>query len=326
MSLQPIVDTHNDLLLELDHHRHEPDAFARRWLPQLRRGGVTLQVCPVYAGEPDWVDTALPRVLRQVTGFHRVIADNPGDVVAVASSPDVDSIGPDQVGLLLSMEGVEALGEDPWLFDTFWRLGVRMVSLTHNRRNPFADGLGQSDDRGLTALGRELVGRLVERGCMIDLAHASPRTFADVLELSELTQVLVSHAGCRAVYDSPRNLDDEQLRAIAERGGVIGIMALPFATDPERPTIDRVVDHIEHALEVAGPEHVGLGADFFAQVAAEVPIFPEAEDGWVIEGLGGPAGYPSLIDALERRGLPAEIVAAVAGANMLRLVRRGLPG
>jgi membrane dipeptidase len=326
MSRRPIVDTHNDLLLEVDHHRQEPDAFARRWLPQLRRGGVLLQVCPVYAGEPDWVGTALPRVLRQATAFQRAIADNPGDVVAVASSADVGSIGPDQIGLLLSMEGVEALGEDPWLFDTFWQLGVRMVSLTHNRRNPFADGLGESDDRGLTALGRELVGRLVERGCMIDLAHASPRTFADVLELSELTQVLVSHAGCRAVHDSPRNLDDGQLRAIAERGGVIGIMALPFATDPARPTIDRVVDHIEHALEVAGPEHVGLGADFFAQVAAEVPNFGEADGGWEIEGLGGPAGYPLLIDALERRGLPAEIVGAVAGSNMLRLFRGGLPG
>jgi membrane dipeptidase len=317
-----IVDAHNDLLLELDHHRDEPDAFARRWLGQLRGGGVALQVCPVYAAEPDWVADALRRVLRQVTAFHAAVEENPGDVVAVRSRADLDAIG-GRLGLLLSMEGVEALGEDPWLFDVFWRLGVRMVSLTHNLRNPFADGLLVADDRGLTDRGRELVDLLAARGCLIDLAHASPRTFEQVLERGG--RVLVSHTGCRAVHDIPRNLDDGQIRAIADRGGVIGIMALPFAIDPARPTIDRVADHVEHAIAVAGSEHVGLGADFFAQVAAAVPVFPPEEDGWEIEGLSGPAQFPALLAALERRGLGSDVVAAVAGDNMLRLLRESLP-
>jgi membrane dipeptidase len=318
-----IVDAHNDLLLELDHRRDEPGAFARRWLEQLRGGGVALQVCPVYAAEPDWVADALRRVLRQVCAFHAAVDENPGDVVAIRSRADLDAIGGGRLGLLLSMEGVEALGEEPWLFDVFWRLGVRMVSLTHNPRNPFADGLGERDDRGLTDRGRELVDRLAAHGCLIDLAHASPRTFDQVLERGG--RVLVSHAGCRAVHDIPRNLDDGQIRAIADRGGVIGIMALPFATDPARPTIERVADHVEHAIAVAGPEHVGLGGDFFAQVAAAVPGFPAESGGWEIQGLAGPAQYPALVAALARRGLGRDVVADIAGGNMLRLLREALP-
>lgn len=324
MTAVAIVDAHNDLLLELDHRRGEPGAFERHWLRQLRDGGVALQVCPLYAAEPDWVADALRRVLRQVTAFHAAVAENPRDVFLVASRADLDAVGDGRIGLLLAMEGAEALGRDPWLFDVFWRLGVRMVSLTHNPRNPFADGLGEADDRGLSELGRELVDRLASRGCLIDLAHASPRTFDQVLEHSD-GRVLVSHAGCRAVHDIPRNLDDRQIRALADRGGVIGIMALPFATDPACPTIERVADHVEHAIEVAGPEHVGLGGDFFAQVAAAVPVFPAEDDGWEIEGLTGPAQYPALVAALERRRLDRDVVEAVAGGNMLRLLREALP-
>jgi membrane dipeptidase len=325
MTATAIVDAHNDLLLELDHRRADPGAFARHWLGPLRDGGVVLQVCPVFAADPEWRADALARVLRQVTAFHAAVEENARAVAAIRDAADLDAIASGRLGLLLSMEGVEALGDEPWLFDMFWRLGVRMVSLTHNPANAFATGLGEADDRGLLAPGRELVDRLAARGCLIDLAHASPRTFADVLERSGTAAVLVSHAGCRAVHDIPRNLDDDQIRAIAERDGVVCVMALPFATDPARPTIERVVDHVEHALDVAGPRHVGLGADFFAQVAAAVGGFPHAEGGWEIEGLAGPAQYPALVDALARR-FDADIVAAVAGGNMLRLLRAALPG
>jgi membrane dipeptidase len=246
-------------------------------------------------------------------------------VVAVARREDLDEVlAGGRAGLMLSMEGVEALGDDPALVDVFWRLGVRMVSLTHNPSNAFADGLDAADDGGLSALGRELVQRLVELGCAIDLAHASPRTFDDLLELAGAAPVLVSHAGCRAVRDVPRNLDDDRLRALAARDGVLGIMALPFVVDPQRPTIERLVDHVEHAVDVAGIDHVGLGADFIAQVGEAVPgLLPDGA--WEIEGLRGPDGYPALLDALERRGFADDAIAKIAGGNLAALLRRALP-
>jgi membrane dipeptidase len=320
-----IVDAHNDLLLELDHRRGEPDPFGRHWLPRLREGGVALQVCPVFAADPAWAPDALRRTLGQVAAFDRAVREHADAVVAVTRREDLDAVlAGGRVGLMLSMEGVEALGDDPALIDVFWRLGVRMVSLTHNPSNAFADGLDAADDRGLGALGRELVQRLAALGCAIDLAHASPRTFDDALELAGAAPVLVSHAGCRAVRDVPRNLDDDRLRALAARDGVLGIMALPFVVDPQRPTIERLVDHVEHAVDVAGIDHVGLGADFIAQVAEAVPgLLPDGA--WEIEGLRGPDGYPALLDALERRGFADDAIAKIAGGNLAALLRRALP-
>jgi membrane dipeptidase len=234
---------------------------------------------------------------------------------------------------MLSMEGVEALGYDPTLIDVFWSLGVRMVSLTWNRRNPFADGAAEPPGGGLSRLGGELVERMLGLGVILDLAHASERTFSDVLERADRGAVLVSHAACRAVCDTPRNLSDDQLRALAARGGVLGMMLLPVVIDPGRREIDRAVAHFDHAVEVMGIEHVGLGGDFIRQVLHAVGMrqpsdsLAPAELPWdaPIEGLDGPDGYPRLIEALRARGYREPDLEAICGGNLQRLLREGLP-
>ena len=198
--------------------------------------------------ELEYLPDAATRVaLRHVAAFHRALRLNAGRVRSVCARADVDGEG---IGLMLSLEGVEPLGNRPELVEAFWALGVRMVGLTWNRRNAFADGLAEPG--GLTALGRELVDRLVDLGAILDLAHASERTFADVVERSRDTPLVISHACCRAVHDTPRNASDDQLRAVAERGGVLGLMALPLVVDPERATIERLCDHLDHAVSVMG--------------------------------------------------------------------------
>ncbi len=107
----------------------------------------------------------------------------------------------------------------------------------------------------------------MEYGAVLDVAHASRRTFEGVLSESGGAVVICSHSGCRAIYDTPRNLDDDQLRSLSARGGVMGVMAHPVAIDPERATLDHYVDHIDHAVSVMGIDHVGIGADFIKQVA-----------------------------------------------------------
>jgi membrane dipeptidase len=325
-----IVDAHNDLLAELVHRRAEERPFARHWLPQLEQGGVGLQVCPIYTADTPAPDDALRAGLRAAVAFHRALAEN--DAVAqVTTAADLD--GPAGLRLLLSLEGVEPLGSDPDLIDVFWQLGVRMVGLTWNARNAFADGLGVEDDRGLSDLGAELVDRLVERGAILDLAHASPRTYTDVLARTPRdTAVLVSHAGCRGVHDHPRNLDDGQLHALAERDGVLGIMCLPITVGSEG--IEDLVDHVDYAVERLGPRGVGLGGDFIRQVNRALgghPIVggllpPGMAPDAAVEGLAGPEHYPNLVDALRRRGYDGELLDGILGGNMLRLLRRGLPG
>jgi membrane dipeptidase len=321
-----IVDAHNDLLIELVHRRAEERPFQRHWLPLLERGGVGVQVCPIYAvGE----EQPLREGVRAATAFHRALAEHPDRLVQVTTAADLDD---GRLGLMLSLEGVEVLGSDPDLIDHFWQLGVRMVGLTWNARNAFADGLGVEDDCGLTALGEELVDRLVALGAMLDLTHASPRTFDDVLDRTPASAtILVSHAGCRGAHDHPRNLSDDQLRALAERGGVLGIMCLPLTVGSER--LEQVVDHVDYAVELVGIEHVGLGADFIRQVNRATggePIVggllpPGMASDSAIEGLEGPEGYPNLVDALRRRGYGGGALDAILSGNFLRLFRRGLP-
>jgi membrane dipeptidase len=333
-----VVDAHNDLLLELafrSYRRGEANPFATYWLPHLRAGSVALQVCPVFADLPVLPESALREALGEIAVFHRAARENANDVVAVRRRGDLDLLGPDgRIGLMLSLEGAEPLGYDPWIAEVFWELGVRMISLTWNRRNPFADGAAESGAGGLSALGRQLVDTCVELGMILDLAHASPQTFAEVLERAGDAPVVVSHAACRAVNDHPRNLADDALHELAARGGVLGVMLHPLAVDAGEPTLDRVIDHVDHAVGVMGVEHVGLGSDFTQQLVralnwVEPPdalVPPGMTADAAIDGLTGPQDFPNLIAALGRRGYEGERLEAILGANFLRLFRRALPG
>lgn len=298
-----IADAHNDLLLELAFRARAGERgnlFARHWLPQLERGGVGLQVCPVSAPLEADREAALRAAVEQVAAFEWATRENADRVVAVRSRADLEEVEHGRIGLVLSLEGAEPLGEDVGSAEAFFALGVRMVSLTWNTSNAFASGAAGTG--GLTALGAELVDRLVELGVILDLVHASEATFWDVLERCGEAQLAVSHAACRALLDHPRNLSDEQLRALAERGGVLCLMQLPLVIDHEHPVIDRVVDHLDHAVSVMGIDRVGLGAE----------LHPPGQSGAPARGLAHGHAAPRRHDARRRDrgsgrsgGLPA---------------------
>jgi membrane dipeptidase len=329
-----IVDAHNDLLLELEHRRFEDAPFARYWLGNLERGGVTLQVCPIFGSELEALpELILRRNLLQVAAFNRAVRENADRVVFVRTKGDLDAVDDgERIGLMLSIEGLEALGYETTLIDLFYDLGARMASMTWNRRNPFADGAAEPDGGGLSNLGRELVDRMAGLGMILDLAHTSKRTFWDALERTT-GRVCVSHAACRGALDTPRNLSDDQLTALAERGGVLGMMLLPIVVDPKGYSLERAVDHIDHAVSVMGIDHVGLGADFIAQVWRALPMRTPPDsllpDGMPmdasLDGFEGPEHYPRLVELLRQRGYEGQRLAAILGGNWLRLFRATLP-
>jgi membrane dipeptidase len=332
-----IVDAHNDLLLEVafrTFREGEAAAFASHWLPHLQQGGVALQVCALYADLPTLPEGALREVLGEVVAFERSIRESHADVIAVRSRSDLVAVERgERIGLMLALEGAEALGYDPWMAEIFWLLGVRMIGLTWNRRNPFADGAAETAGGGLSELGKKLVDLCVDLGMVVDLAHAGERTFWEVLERVGDRPVVVSHAACRSIFEHPRNLTDAQLSAVADKGGILGVMQHPLVVDASAPTIDRVVDHIDHAVEVMGIEHVGFGSDFTQQairavgwVAPPDSLLPESMRlDAAIEDLAGPQDFPNLVEALRRRGYEGERLQAVLGGNFLRLLRASLP-
>jgi membrane dipeptidase len=319
----PVADGHSDLLLELlfAERQGEGNPFRSRWLEQLAAGRVVLQVCAVYqAPQPDSAG-ALHEILRQIACFDTAVESNP-EVVAVRCRRDLERIGQRNVGLLLAIEGVSSFGEDLEALELVAKLGVRVLSPTWNERNAFAAGCDH--DGGLTTLGEELIDRLPAAGIVIDLAHASPGTFADVLDRAPNGAAFVSHASCRAVYDHRRNLSDEQLTEIAEHGGVVCLMPHPLVVDAGGPTIDRFIDHIDHAVSVAGVDRVGLGGDFLKQIARATGTADSAQDGVAVDatlaGLEGPPDYPRLLEALGARGYSPSDIEAIAGGNLLRFL------
>ena len=331
-----IADAHVDLLMELAYRERrlgETSVFADTWLPLFERGGVGLQVCAVYVDVTVQPEGSLREALSMVAAFQNALRENTDRVTQVTSAADLDAVeAGERIGLLLSLEGVECFGVETWPADVFHALGVRMAGLTWNRRNAFADGAAE-DGGSLSRLGRELVDRLVSLGVILDLAHASRGVFAEMLERAAGAPVLYSHGGCRSVHESPRNLDDDQLRMLGGAGGMLGLMLHPIAIGPERRTIDGVIDHLEHAASVIGIEHVCLGGDFTKRLWEAMPPPPEPKDGLAppgvtpgqgIEDLTGPECYPALVAGLERRGWTEEQVAAVTSGNLLRFLREAL--
>jgi membrane dipeptidase len=331
-----IADAHLDLLLELGYRElrfGEQQTFARTWLPLLDAGCVRLQVCPVFVELERQPEGALREALGQVTCLLRAVRESPGRVLQVRTAADVDEVARgERLGLMLSLEGVEQFGYETWPAETFWELGVRMAGLTWNRRNPYADGA--AEDGGLSRLGRSLVDELARLGVILDLAHASPATFTEVLGRLGGAPVICSHAACRAVNDHPRNLTDDQLRALADAGGLFGLMLHPLAIGHESRTIDRVIDHLEHAAGVVGLEGLCFGGDFTTRLSEVLPPMPEPADGLMpsglkpgagIEGLKGPEDYPALLAALAARGWPDTDIEAVRWGNLASFLRAALP-
>jgi membrane dipeptidase len=328
-----IVDAHQDVLLEvlvgegeqpsleLILPRGEQRLFERYWLPRLEAGGVGVQVCPLYGACAPGAGSR-ERALAQEAELLRAVEANAGRACLVRTRGELED---PRLRLVVSMEGVEPLEGDPGAFEEWYERGVRSAGLTWNHPNEFAGGI-ETPTQGLSERGRTLVRRFGELGVVLDLAHASEHTWRDVL--AEDVPFSVTHAGCRAVCDHPRNLADWQLRALAECGGVVGMMGLPFVVDREAPTLRRWLDHFDHAVAVMGIEHVGLGADFIDQATATVPNAEAValrKARLALEGFAGPEDYPVLVSALRERGYDGERLDAILSANWLRVLRAALP-
>jgi microsomal dipeptidase-like Zn-dependent dipeptidase len=206
----------------------------------------------------------------------------------------------------LSIEGAHALDGDPAAVDRLADAGYRMMSPTHFFDNEFGGSAHGVDQGGLTAAGREMLGRMEARSMLLDVAHASARTIDDVLALAT-RPVVASHTGVRASFDSVRNLSDDHVRGIAATGGLVGIGFWPTATGGKDARA--IARAIRAAVDLAGPDHVGLGSDF----DGAVPVPFDA------------TGIVQLTDALLVEGFSEVEVAAIMGGNALRLLAAALP-
>ncbi|GAB3600744.1 dipeptidase [Microbacterium tumbae] len=329
-----VVDLHNDLILLVDHfdQRGRRDYFREFWLPELRNGGVGVQVLPIYLEPAFQSEGALRRTLLLAERIHRLADEHRELVVCRTGAEIAETRASGRIALIIALEGAHALGQDVELVRTMHRVGVRVVSLAHLGRTLLADGsaLDDSSRGGLTPEGLQVLAEMERLGMVFDVSHLGVAGVDDVL--SQATRpLLATHSGCRAVADVHRNLSDAQLRGIADLGGVIGVAAaIPPYIDPLRPEATRVVDHIEHIATIASIDAVGLGPDFVDDYYQEIYggwRIPGSEAVWPPSEIRRPSDLPLVTAEMRRRGFAESDIAKVMGGNARRVLATiGTPG
>lgn len=328
-----VVDTHNDLILLVDHfdRKQQPDHFGRFWLPELRAGGVDVQVLPIFIDEPFQTEGALRRTLLLAERIHELAEEHADDVAVCLTGADIDAaVAAGRIALVIALEGSHAVGQDPAIIRSLWRVGVRMASFTHFGRTFLADGsaFDDSSNSRLTPQGIEVLAEMERLGMVFDLSHLGAAGVDHVLELAT-RPVIASHSACLGLQDIHRNLGDAQIKAIAASGGVVGVAAaIPFFIGPDEPTAERAVDHIEHVIEVAGIDHVGIGPDFvddyYQAVYGGWVLPPDLAEDFTDAEVSRPSDLPKLTEVMVRRGFGADDIRKVLGGNFLRVFREVL--
>ena len=325
-----VVDAHNDSIIALirggnldlygqqrpDYPDHEGAvAYLRQYLrplgqanqldiPKMRQGGLNAAFFAVDCTRP-WGNHLL--YLMDALGyFIEEMERCNGDILIARAAADIEQAQREnKLAAVLAVENSDALEKSLHVLPLLHQLGVRAMTLTHSTRSWAGDGCEVEGGSGLTGFGRRLLERLNALGIVVDLSHLNERGFWDVVKMSDIP-FMATHSCCRALCDHPRNLHDEQLAALAEKGGVVGITFVPFFIAVQNPTLSDLLDHLDHAVSVAGIDHVGLGSDFDGggDLVADATQLPEITVG------------------LAARGYSEIDIRKILGGNQLRLLKQ----
>ena len=282
-------------------------------LPRLKESGIILQFFALYITDEYKPTGSLAYCLRLLDSYYRTMERCPDDLQTIYSATDLNNtLSNSKVAALLSVEGGEALEGELAVLRMLYRLGMRAIGLTWNQQNQLATGIGEDKPQeGLTAFGKQVIREMNSLGMLVDLAHINRQGYFEALKTSS-APVVVSHANARDICNHPRNLADDQLRALRDIDGVIGMSCCPDFVDSSNATIDKLLDHFVHVAEVAGVDHLGIGADF---------------DGIqeVIAGLEDVTGLPRLAEGLSQRGFSREEIDKITHKNFIRVLGKVLP-
>ncbi len=306
-----VFDAHADTLTEMTDREYDLDRAkdgGHLDLPLVSDGVLDAQVFTCFVHPNYMPDRSAERVRQMLDTMDRQV-HRFADRVAVCTQPGdiARSRAAGRLAAVLAIEGGHAIQDDLEILAEFAGRGVRTMTLTWNNSNEWADGCGDEGPHGgLAARGREVVAAMEEAGMVLDISHAARTTFDDVVAVAR-TPLLASHSCAMALREHPRNLDDDQLRAVAASGGVACVNFYPrFLVEGETATLDDVLDHLERFLQAAGEDHVGLGTDYDG-----IPSTPV--------GLEDVTGLPRVTQGMLARGHAESTVEKVLGANLLRL-------
>jgi membrane dipeptidase len=356
-----VIDLHDDttqMILDEGYNLGEKHDYGQVDTPRMRTGHVSGLFLSLWTDSDRYTPAeAIRRTLQQIDAVRREIARHPGDLeMATTSAGILAARKRGHIAILMGVEGGIAIDSDLAVLRSYAELGVRYLTLTHTNHTPWADSASLAGTHnGLTDFGRQVVREMNRLGMMVDVSHVSDKTFLDALETSA-APLIASHSSTRALANTPRNMTDDMLRALAAKGGVVHInyyegfldngfaereKALKAEQDeqnaiddrtpkfgdrsPNGPAVrkinaqriaklgrlplSRLLDHFEHAVKVAGVDHVGLGSDF------------DGADDMFPEGMEDISKTPNLVRGLMERGFSDEDIVKILGGNTLRVMR-----
>ncbi|MEN6349032.1 MAG: dipeptidase [Syntrophomonas sp.] len=270
------------------------------------KAGVVVQFFALFTMPAD-CNTALRKILKQLDKLYQEMERYSDYIYPVFKAEDIDiEENHQKIGGIIHLEGGEALGTDPEILRTLYRLGLRSLGLTWNQRNYLADGVAEGEGAGgLSLKGREILKEMNRLGIILDLSHISEKAFFDALEYCE-KPLMVTHANAQAVCNHCRNLSDRQLKTLADHGGVVGLNQVSSFVKEGKANIDDFLDHAVYIADLIGSEFIALGSDFDG---AENIVLPGVE------------GYMEMEQHLYRRGFNKEEAEMILGANALRVIK-----
>jgi membrane dipeptidase len=329
-----VIDTHNDITSPMtdegfDLGARDTSGKTQTDIPRMKEGGLGAEFFAIYvAAKYAKEGGSARRALEMIDGVYEQARRHPESLEMAFTSDDIRRIHKaGKISALMGIEGGHAIEDSLPALREFYRLGVRYMTLTHTNTNNWADsagGIGNPPEKrhnGLSDFGKEVVREMNRMGMMVDISHVSDDTFRAAIEVSQ-APVIASHSSCRALTNVPRNLTDDMLRALAKNGGVAMInfyagfinteYAKPGTPAPtksaEKATMDMLMQHFEHAIMVAGIDHVGIGSDF------------DGVEGLLPAGMEDVSKLPTITYELLKRGHSEADVKKVLGENLLRVM------
>lgn len=252
--------------------------------------------------------TAFANIMLQAEKFLSELELNQNYVYLIKKYSDID-LESDKIGAILHLEGAEAIGTDIEFLRLLYRLGLRSLGLTWNHRNLLADGIGEGTDAGgLSKFGKKVIKEMLDLGIILDLSHISEKAYFEAFDYYD-KPIMVTHSNVRKLCPHPRNLSDEQLKVLAQNGGIVGINQVSYFTGSDNPSIDDLIDHIKYIADFIGINHVALGSDF------------DGADEIIMSGI---EEYKNWGELLSKRGFLPQEIDMILYQNALRVIKKVL--
>ena len=279
------------------------------------------------------------KTLADIKSWNALIQRRSADLLLVRSVADIRRAqNENRIGVILGFQNASMMGKDARRVEVFAKGGVRVVQLTYNGPNQLGDGAMVPANKGLSPFGREVVAELNRNHMLVDLSHSGEQICLDAIGAST-SPIIISHTGCRAIADLPRNKTDKELRLVAEKGGFVGIYFMPFLAMGRQPLAADLVAHIEHAIHICGEDHVGIGTDGTVSPIDDMKTYLKGLEDEVRQrraaGISAPGERPDIVpflpdltgrdkfrklaDLLAKRGHSSSRIEKILGTNFLRV-------